>query len=175
MIKAKIIIVLGFALAFGAGVVTGMLLRQKAVEARAADPLKVVEPPKTRPSLSTDLDLKPEQEEQMHKIWSSVRQQMDDRRRVLRKERDEAIDRLLTAEQKPLYEKVRADYEAKMSPSDLEGRRIFDEAVKQTKAILNDKQRVRYEEILKKRESGWHGRGPGRRPDEKATSRPASE
>src|SRR5689334_7099899 len=103
MSKTRLIILAGFALAFGAGVVTGMLGHRT-----------VFDPPRHHMSLVQELELTPAQAEQMQQIWQGVMRDMgrhqEEQRRAMRKERDDAIVALLQPEQKAAYEKIQQQY-----------------------------------------------------------------
>src|SRR5437867_7153144 len=94
MTKTRIIVIVGFLVAFGAGAVVGLQLRVASV----AQP--VVQPAAGQgPSwLRTELGLSPEQNEQMKNIWEALHASgrgYEERRHRLRDERDEAIAALL--------------------------------------------------------------------------------
>ncbi len=152
------IVIASFVLAFAAGTTVGLLLGQSA------------QTPRRRSRLSRELDLTPAQREQMRKIWSEVMGsaggQRRERRETLRKERDEAVQALLTEEQKARYEKVMQEYSRKLAELSEERRKRFQEAGERTKEILTDQQRKKYEELLEsgRGRRGWPGgRSPHRR------------
>ncbi|HRU06160.1 MAG TPA: periplasmic heavy metal sensor [Candidatus Brocadiia bacterium] len=152
-------VVLGcFVAAFAAGVAAGVALFPPPA------------PPPPGSWLTHELDLTPEQRTQMRQIWSGVmgggRGQRHVERQALEKERDEAIQALLTEEQKARYDEVMKSFSAKVAAQAEERKKAFDDAVESTKKILNEKQRAKYEEILKQR--GGRGRRgpPGPPPDD---------
>jgi Spy/CpxP family protein refolding chaperone len=154
MTKTKILLVVVFLVTFAAGAVAGRLSWESGSR-----------PP--RPSfLAAELDLTADQREQMHKIWTEVmdeggRRQWD-QRRVLGQDRDAAIAALMTAEQKPQYEKILQDYTRKVDELSQERKKAFDQAVEQTKQILTPEQAAKYEEMLKKMpERGGFRGSPG--------------
>ena len=154
MTKTKILLVVVFLVTFAAGAVAGRLYWQSGHR-----------PP--GPSfLAAELNLTSEQREQMHNIWTEVmgdggRRQWD-QRKVLGQERDAAIAALMTAEQKPQYEKTLQDYTRKLDEQAQERKKAFDQAVERTKQILTPEQAAKYEELLKKMpERGGFGGPPG--------------
>jgi Spy/CpxP family protein refolding chaperone len=170
--KTKVIVIIGFFIAFVAGAVLGLQLRQPAV-AHVNVPQR-----EDRSWLRTELGLSPQQEEQMRDIWSNLHnsgRKHDERRRQLRDERDEAIAALLPASAMGDYDKVLAAYSDKMSQLSAERDKGFAEAVEKTKKILTPAQQTKYEEFLKRREGpgpggprgdrGPHGPPPGRKPE----------
>jgi hypothetical protein len=158
--KSKLTLLTAFVLALGAGLVVGMAAAKRGAAALLTTPAQ--QPP--RPKLAVDLNLNPQQQEQMKAIWSGVMQGVNDRRKSLDKDRDDAINRLFTTEQKAEYDRIQADYASKSADLKKDRQRRIDDAVEQTKKILNDVQRQKYEQMMKDR--GGHGRhgfgGPGR-------------
>jgi Spy/CpxP family protein refolding chaperone len=163
MSKAGTTIIVGFALAMGAGVVVGV------AAARHPQPVSA-----DGFWLSNELHLSPQQHEQMRAIWSQVTDRtgpnFGERRRQLQKERDESIVQILTDEQKQRYDAAVQNYTAKLADLNKEREKTFQDAVARTKLILTDSQRQHYDEILKER---GHGHWPGR-PRLSPDSRPAT-
>ena len=160
MTRFKAFILVCFCLAFLAGVSTGVLWNRMAKKPRG-------------PSwIERELDLTPEQREQMREIWFSAmgrgRQQQREQRRIIREERDKAIQGLFNEEQTAQYEEIVRLHEEKSAALDAARDALFKQAVEQTKAILTESQRAKYEELLKQgppgghRRPGPHNRGPGR-------------
>ncbi len=177
MTKTRIIVIVGFLIAFGAGAVVGIQLRAPAVAQTPVTP-----PQGQGPSwLRTELGLTPEQNDQMKNIWETLHASgrgYEDRRHRLRDERDEAIAALLAPSAMGDYDRVLAEYSNKLTSLAQERDKAFQEAVEKTKKILTPEQRVKYEEFLKRREPdrGDRGpRGPGRRSDSRPVSRPPPE
>jgi len=169
MIKTRIIVIVGFLIAFGAGAVVGLQLRTA--------PARATEQPAQAPRsswLRTELGLTPEQNEQMKNIWEGLHnsgRSYEDRRHRLRDERDEAIAALLAPSVMGDYDRVLADYSNKLTALGQERDKAFGEAVEKTKQILTPQQRSKYEEFLKRREPDRGGRG-GRRSDSRPATRP---
>ena len=168
MTKTRIIVVIGFLIAFGAGAVVGIQLRSPAV---ARD---VAPQPQRHSWLQTELGLSGEQNEQMKNIWEGLHnsgRSYEERRRRLRDERDEAIAALLAPSVMGDYDRILADFSSKLSALAAERDKAFAEAVEKTKQILTSEQRSKYEEFLKRREPDRGGRG-GRWSDSRPLSRP---
>src|SRR5438552_1243603 len=172
---AKLLLIVGFLVSFGAGVAIGPKLWHDAVAM-----------PATRPTnrggwLTTELSLSPEQQEQMKTIWSDTAhrggREQEDRRRQFRKERDDAIAALIKVEEKEKYDQVLKIYADRNAAMEREWRNSYLAAVERTKQILTPEQRRKYEELLKNREAehAAHERETGRRVDDRATSRPGPE
>lgn len=154
MSKAKVVTILAFLITFGAGIVAGMAVRDHMAK------------PAERSWLGRELNLTPEQEEQMRTIWAGVRdggRQAGDRREALRRERDEKVRALLTDEQKAAYEALLQDYAARSAELNKERDARYQEAVRRTKEILTPEQGVKYDELLKTRLSREHWRSGGSR------------
>ena len=158
MTKARVMMLACFLVAFAAGTALGLLVGRPALA------------PHSRSRLSRELDLTPQQREQMRQIWSDVMrsapQDEYERRQALRTQRDEAIQALLAEEQKPRYEEVMQEYSRKVDELAQERQELFQKATERTKEILTESQRKKYEELLEK------ARGPRSRPGGRPTHRP---
>jgi len=159
----KLVVIFGFIVAFVAGLIVGVNRPQQlAVSGSGAGPTTR----QTRDSeLDTLLNLRPEQKAEMKKIWSEMadrgRKQHEERRRELRRQRDEKIESLYTPDQKSVVDKVQADYAEQTKALDLEMRANFQKSVEATKAVLDPDQRVKYEQWLQNRQWDRGPRGPG--------------
>ena len=168
--KTKLLILVGFVLAFAAGMVVGAG-RRDVTTSSAASPNgnAPTTNPSTRPSrhrgfLAAELNLTPEQQEQMNQIWSETARrggrERDDERRQLRKEREDAIAALIRAEDRAKYDQVLSSYTQQMESLDGQQRANFQAAVERTKQLLTPEQRTKYEALLSRNQ--WGGqRGPG--------------
>lgn len=174
--KTRIIVIVGFIIAFVAGAVVGLQLRTTPVQA-------TVQPAQgSRPSwLRSELNLSNEQNEQMKAIWEGLHnsgRNYEDRRHRLRDERDEAIAALLSPGVMGDYDRILADFSNKLSALAQERDKAFQEAVEKTRKILTPEQRTKYEEFLKRREPGGSERDRsrgGRRSDSRPATRPVVE
>lgn len=173
----KVVVILGFLVAFGAGLAVGL---QNARRETAAKPQE----PATRPSaggregwLTSALGLNSEQQEQLKKIWSETarrgRGEQDDLRRQYRTERDEAIAALIRPEDKPRYDLALRTYTERTAAMEQQWRTAYQAAVEQTKQVLTPEQRVKYEELLKRHTGPSTQRHTTRRSEDRATTRPA--
>jgi hypothetical protein len=172
---SKLLVIMGFVLAFGAGLAMGPQLWQRSVAA-----------PTTRPGhqvswLKAELNLSAEQQDQMEKIWAETAhrapREQADRRRQLARERDEAIAALVRPEDQEKYSQALKTFSEGNAALEREWRNYFANGVERTKAILTPELRRNYEELLKNggAERAAREREQGRRVDERATSRPGSE
>jgi len=150
----KSVITIGFLVAFAAGLVVGMNPRQGV----APEPAK---PSRRGGWLAAELNLSPQQQQQLDAIWSETAwrggREREDRRRQLIRERDEAIVALIRPEDKPKYDEILKNYTDQTAALEREWRGSFQTAVERTKEVLTPEQRVKYEEMLKRHESE---RGP---------------
>lgn len=150
MNKMRLLMVCLFAVALGTGLAVGMGYSHRPY-------------PKDRESwLADQLKLSPEQSKQMKDIWSAMMggpSRSFDKRHEFAKERDEAIFKLIPETAKPEYQKILERYNQQVAELSKERDAAFQAAVEKTKAILNETQRARYEEIMKKgfRGPSWHG------------------
>jgi Spy/CpxP family protein refolding chaperone len=175
--KAKLVVSVGFAIAFAAGLVVGLWMRQPAIAAAVAQQQK-----DERSWLARELNLDAAKGEEVKRIWSdamrsSSRERDEERRRQLRKERDEAVAALIRPSEKAAYDRVMVEYVERNNLISKERSAAFEDAVERTKAILTPEQRAKYEELLKKREQerGGNSSGHGRWTGDRATTRAASD
>ncbi len=177
MNRIQLLVIATFVLAFVAGGSVGMLITSGSGQetTRRSGP---------GGHLAGELHLTPEQQAQMHKIWSKVMgeqgsQQVRKRRLELNRQRTEAIEALLTDEQRVRYEQILADYARQVEQIDQERRRLTQQAVERTKEILTEEQAKKYEQMRQgrghPRGSGKHqpgALGPGRRGGPRSRPRP---
>jgi hypothetical protein len=181
---AKILLIVGFAIAFGAGwmMSSGFERRQRQEQQSQASTATA---PTTRPGrrgfLASELSLTTEQNEKMKVIWSDMahrggREEWD-RRNLFRKERDEAIAALIRPEDKEKLDQVQKSYAEKNAAMDKEMRASYETAVEKTREILAPEQLKKYEEFLKNHEppKGPREHDQGRRVEDRATSQPKSD
>jgi Spy/CpxP family protein refolding chaperone len=156
----KLIVIAGFVIAFGAGVVTGLRRSPQPVTTTGHGP--TTQPRDRGPRgggpggpvgmIARELQLTPEQITQMREIWSEVARlggrEQEEQRRQIRKERDEAIVALIRAEDRPAYEKLQKDTADRLAALEQGWRDAYQKAVEQTKPILTAEQRTKYEELI---------------------------
>jgi hypothetical protein len=173
--KTRFILTLLFVLTLSSGVVAGMLVNRwpaattsggdAGSETHANDgpgPATTASAPRT--PLGHELRLSDDQSSRMRTIWESARTKADscyDRARDLQQRRDEAFFGLLTDEQKARYARIQEQYNKDVANLWAERETAFNDAVERTKAILDDPQKKRYDEILQSRlRRGGPGQGP---------------
>ena len=144
MTRSTIIVVLMFVLALGAGVVAGKLSA------------RISQPPaeRTAANLTTQLDLSSDQRAQMQHIWEHVRDvahRCARDKKILTKEHEDAVVALLNDIQKEKYKQLTDDTNADAAKIDALEKQTFEDAVKKTREMLNDQQRLAYDQILKDR------------------------
>ncbi|MBP7933393.1 MAG: Spy/CpxP family protein refolding chaperone [Phycisphaerae bacterium] len=190
----RLTVVIGFLVAFIAGLMVGM-------ERRPAP--STAWPASTQPSRpprgwwAAELNLTSTQQEQMRQIWLEAARfggrEQEERRRQYRQARDNAIVALIRPEDAAKHEQILKDYAEQTAALDREWRNSYDQAVERTKSILTPEQREQYEMFLKRhppgptgrgewdrgprgdRDKGGRGREHGRpQDDDRATSRPES-
>lgn len=171
----RLLLIIGFVFSFGAGVLLGPRLM------RATQTTPATQPSRRDGWLTSELNLTAQQQEQMKKIWSETAhrgsREQDERRRQIRKDRDDAIAALIPAAEKEKFDAVLKTYADQQAAMDKEWKVSFEAAVEKTKQILNPDQRKKYEDMLKNREAERAAReqNQGRRVEDRATSRPGSE
>lgn len=174
----RVILIVCFLIAFAAGLAVG-------IQSRRPGP-----PPGDRPGrhsgwLAGELNLTPQQQEQLKVIWSETAmrggREREDRHRECSRDRDAQIAELVRPEDRPKYDEIMRKHAERKAALDREWRSAFDAAVEKTKQILTPEQRVKYETMLKHHEAErgqrdrFRGeredRGP-RRGEHRAASRP---
>jgi len=162
----KVVVIVCFIMAFVAGLLVGWQTRPQVAVAPDNGAPATTQRSSRGPTgwLVRELNLDDAQREQLEKIWSETARQgrgeRDDRRRELRRERDEAIAALVRPEDYGKYDQILKHYVEKTDAIDREMRATFDEAVEKTKLILTEEQRTKYEQLLKRhRPDDRDGRG----------------
>ena len=174
MIKTRVILAGSLSLVFAAGISLGLLVGRKPAAA-----------PRPSPGswLTQELNLSPEQREQMKKIWFESMgegfRRDSEQRRAFAQERDQQIRDLLGPQQQQRYEAVQAQYAKRLEELSQQRKARFEEAVARTKKILTPEQVVKYDQMLKQqREHGPGGPGGFRgrhRPTRPAQTKPSTQ
>ena len=152
----KLVVILGFLIAFSAGLVIGFNGRRQSTP-QVSPTTQPTRPDRIRPPgsfLAAHLNLTAEQRQAMDQIWSETVRgrhwKLEEKRRQCRKERDEAIAALLRASDTQKYESIMKTYAQGIAELEQEDRAAFQDAVAKTKKILNPEQLAKYEEFLKR-------------------------
>lgn len=164
MSRSKVILVMMFVLALGAGVVMGVLaVKGPSLTAHGSPHGKGGGPR----GPFEGIVLSEQQKQQIRTIWEEFSRggrdggREGDRWGKLRKERDEAIEALMTTpEQKAALARIKQNYDTGLEEMRSEQRKSWEAAVEKTRAILNDEQRAKYDENGKKRAEHDRERGP---------------
>lgn len=155
MTRSRIIVVLLFLVAFGAGLSVGKVFSHQPHM-----------PSERGPSwLSSELNLTEPQREQMLAIWGNIYKAGSDERnerRALSKQKNDAIANLIPEAQKAELAKISDDYDQQIDSLMSRGKERYEQAIKETKKILTQEQRQKYEEILSRREQQRRRGGSGR-------------
>ena len=137
-------------LPIGAGIVAGMVAARMPGHSGAAD--TAAERGNSADGLSEQLGLSDEQAQQMRGIWENVREQVRSSytdAEKLQRARDEELVGLLNQEQKAKFEKISRNYSDKFTELRHKRDESFASAVEQTRKLLSDEQREKYDEILR--------------------------
>ena len=143
MRRRETLLVMLTILAVGAGVVAGMVVSRLPAPAKAAT---------GQSALAQELQLSAQQSEEMRTIWEGVRDKVRtgyesaDR---LNRQRDQAIQAMLTPEQKAQFEKLTRDFADRFTDLRKDRDAAFAQAVEKTRKLLSDEQRQKYDELLK--------------------------
>lgn len=164
----KLVVIIGFLLSFAAGLMLGQMQGRRHLVVRSTQMNTTTRPVHRGGWLTSELGLTPEQQKEMDQIWSETagrgRREIEERRRQIRTERDEALAGLVRPEDKPRYDQVLENYEQQQRALEAEMRANFESAVQRTKALLTPDQRAKYEQLLKRHQWDRGNRGgPGRR------------
>ncbi len=173
MTRTKAVLLVSFVLVFVAGLAAGRLTARRRPRHRG------------RSWLTSELNLTPDQRDQMQEIWSEATRQPRAPREdwaQARRERDEAVRELLSDEQTEEYDRIIREREERRQAMADRRRKAFEDAVARTKEILTPEQRAKYDEIRSRMpERGRRGpfgpgmRGPRRPEPEPAEADPADE
>jgi Na+-transporting NADH:ubiquinone oxidoreductase subunit NqrC len=150
--KAKIVMMMLFVLTLSSGLVAGMLVSRI--------PVKASDKSAPRSPLAEVLKLTDEQNEKMRKIWEGARNNVDEcfqKAQDIQKNRDASVMAMLSEEQKAKFAKIQQDTADALSALKNQRDTMFQQAVSETKRILSNEQKDKYEEILQRR----LGHGPG--------------
>jgi Spy/CpxP family protein refolding chaperone len=159
----RLVVVIGFLVSLAAGLAIGLTTR-------AGVPKPEHKPPGERGSwLAQQLDLTPEQREQLDAIWSETarrggREQWQQRSQ-LRRERDDAIAALIPEDRRESYQQLLDDFAARSEAMEAQWRESFHAAVQRTREILTPQQLTKYEELMSRHSPGSGPGGPEGGPD----------
>src|SRR5262245_30369222 len=127
MRRRETVLVILTLVAVGAGVVAGMIASRLPAAGAAAP---------TQSTLAKELNLSPQQSEQMRAIWEgvrgNVRKSYEDADR-LGHQRDQAVQNMLNPEQKAAFEKLTRDYADQFAALRKQRDAAFADAVAQTR------------------------------------------
>jgi hypothetical protein len=159
MKRSRQVFLIAAVLVLCAGVVVGRLSARLAVEPPPP-------PAGHSPSwLQDQLALSGDQRQQMDAIWAEVKQEMGtdrDRRREFDRERDEAIQNLLSDQQKLIYQEIYNEYHTKRQQMENTRDALIKNAEERSRAMLSDSQKVRWDQLSK--DMHGHRSGPGSGP-----------
>jgi Spy/CpxP family protein refolding chaperone len=181
MVKVKLVVIVGFLLAFGAGLVVGLSGARRLENGVSQKPTT---PPTTRrgfAGLAAVLKLTPEQAKQIEqlrtKTMTEVTRERDDRSAVIHRQRDEKVVALVGAEKKDELDKVLAASQDDMRQLMGERPKAFDKMDEEIRKVLSDEQWKQYQSLQAARRGGRGDgthRGPGGRGGPGAATRPAT-
>jgi len=138
--KLLIFALAAICLVFASGVAVGVVGR------------RALRPNKFQSVLVEELDLTPDQRRQIQQIWSEVAEKhtpvsMEEMAKA-DAERWEAIDQLLTPQQRTQYAQIQQRFEDRMQGLDQGNRARIARAEEQTRQLLTPPQREKYERLL---------------------------
>jgi hypothetical protein len=145
--STKAVVALGFFTALIGGAVAGLLASRYM---QPATPVVVA----GQSSLSEELQLTPDQQAQIRRIWQGVQglnESAAGATAALDRWRTDQWARLLNDEQRKQFEKIQLEYEDRFTAMNAKRDLAFKDAVAKTKQLLNEQQRQHYEEILARR------------------------
>lgn len=159
--RTKLLISVGFAVAFAAGLMGGWQGHRLGGHAEKPEPPR--DDPRGMSVVVRVLGLSEQQREQFQKIWSETgnRSDQEDRRRQLRKQRDEVIASLVPTSQRAAYDAAQKNFADAMAAMDEEVKKNIQNAVDRTHQILTPEQAKKYDEMLARNPWGRPGREPG--------------
>jgi hypothetical protein len=106
------------------------------------------------------LQLNPDQQAQMDKIWNDdtgqQMQKLGAQRRAIEKQRDDAIFNLLNTDQRQAYDKINKDFWAQREALDKQRQAIFADANARSRALLDDSQKQIWDTLTKQLQMRHH-------------------
>jgi hypothetical protein len=140
----KVVILLGFALMFAAGLAVGRSGRMAAMAAQR---------PSADPSyLAARLNLSPDQLKQMQGIWSAALEAAPDmpaRVHDLDVQRDAEVEKILSPDQRTNFEQLEGDHDQQLATLRAKRDSVMHDAQEKTRAILTPQQRDIFDQIIK--------------------------
>src|SRR3954449_12005795 len=109
----KLVVIVGFCVAFAAGLTVGMSRVRPVADWNLTPATMPASRPSHHGSFLSELNVTPEQREQLDKIWDFARNgrsDQDKQRQALREKRDATISSLIPAENREKYDKAISDY-----------------------------------------------------------------
>ncbi len=152
-------------LVLGAGMVIGRISTRLPATTQPTD--------KPHGWFDEQLNLSADQRKQMDSIWGDVFKNVGktfEGRSTLDKDRDQAIQELLSDDQKKTYAAIQDNYRTQRGDMDKQREKLFADANAKSRAILTEDQQKRWDALSKERH-GWLGPRHGR-PGSQPSSRP---
>lgn len=121
------------------------------------------------------LNLSATQKQQMDAVWAETRLKIDqsfDRRRQIDRQRDAALQALLSDEQRAAYQKIVADYRAQRAEADKQRESLIHDAESRSRALLDETQQKKWDELAKDMHSHRGPHRPGGSPDTHPATQP---
>jgi hypothetical protein len=185
MWRREIVLLATVVLVMCAGIVVGRLsVKSSSQSSSATNPATN---PTSRParvsiaSMPDILQVSPDQRAKMDAIWQhagDVMRKLEADRRQLETEHNQKILALFTPEQLAEYNKINGDYSAGQKELNSERGKTMSDADKQTVAILDDKQREKYDQLRYRMNGTNENRGrrgmPGGPATRRSSTRPAT-
>jgi Spy/CpxP family protein refolding chaperone len=154
MTKLVVLLVACVLLSLGAGVFIGALWHHRG--------------PPPDPFVS-ELNLTAEQQEKLKAIWSEAMQKggfhvQDEQRAAAQKDYHQALRALVPAEQQARCDEALRNYQKRLEDIERDSRKIFDDATEQSRQVLSEEQRAKYDEIRRRHSERMKEKGPGGKP-----------
>jgi len=107
------------------------------------------------PPWMQQLNLTPDQAQQMDVIWQPLMQQLhsstfQEKRRTLEQQREQAILAILNAEQRTAYGKITDQYRTAREALDAQRQKLIDDANAKSRTLLNPSQQATWDEQTKR-------------------------
>jgi hypothetical protein len=145
--KASAMLILAYVLALAAGTTSGVL----AERLRSSAPVAATAP------LAAQLQLTPDQCEQIRAVWEGVSQILDTcyvEAQTVQQQRDQLMYGLLTDDQKAKFAIMDKDCAQQFAALLARRQAAFNDGLTRTEAMLTDSQRAKYAEIIHDRLGG---------------------
>lgn len=125
--------------------------------------------------IAEQLNLSAAQKQQMDALWAETRLKIDqssDRRRQMDRQRDAEIQAMLSDEQRTAFQKIMNGYHGQRADADKQRESVIHDAEARSRALLDETQQKKWDELAKDMHSHRGPHRPGGSPDTRPATQP---